>query len=133
MADAYGQITEHTVIRVPAFAVDVFHLNTRLPSAHGNSASTVLFLQADSVLQVPHWAKSQALVPSILPVARIAWESPPHQDSRRTSAESRFHPQARALSIRLVRRWQAGAVDPDRNGIYRTAFDFTLPCEFQLL
>lgn len=133
IADANGQTTEHTVIRVPAFAIDVFHLNTRSPSAHSGSASTVCYLQADSVPQVPRWAKSQALVPSILAVARIAWESPPHQGPRRASAGSRFHPQPRALSITLVRRWQTRAVDPKQNGIYHIAFDFTVPCEFQLL
>lgn len=133
IADANGQIKEDTVIRVPAFASDVFHLNTRLSSARSGSASTVCFPQADSVLLVPRWAKSQALVPSILPVARVAWESPPHQGPHRASAGSRFHPQPRALSITLVRRWQTRAVDPERNGRYHVAFDFTVPCEFQLL
>jgi hypothetical protein len=125
-ADINGQLP--TVITLPAFSIDVVYLKTRSRSVHAGrqSASTACVLDAGPVPPVPLQVQGQALVPSILPIARTSWTLP------RTATRSRaqFRPEPEAISIELVRRWQTWAVDPHGNGTCCTTFNFTIPCRF---
>lgn len=119
---------------LPAFPIDVVHLNTRSRSVYAGrrSANAACVFQAGNVPPVPPQAQGHAPVPSILPIARISWTRPALPPTA-TGSSAQFHPQPRAISIRLVRKWQTDAVDPEGNGTCHTAFSFTIPCRFWLL
>lgn len=135
LADLTGRVKVHTVIVLPAFAVDVFYLNTRSRSARRGPAGTACLLQADSVPHLPLQAKGEVPVPSIIPIAQIRWDfSYPIFHSSTSGRALQLHQGLQAASITLLRQWQTHAVDPERNGVCRITYSFTIACEFlQLL
>lgn len=135
MADSDGEFKEHTVIRIPALPITVYHLNTRSPFPDARPMATTCVMQHDSVPHVPSGCVGQAPVPSILPMACLSWESThhdPHGIPARSSLLSWPPPQPHAASITLVRKWQTRAVDPEKDGACRIDFEFTIPCKFLL-
>lgn len=135
VTDSDGEFKEHTVIRILAFPITVYHLNTCSPFLESHPMATTCVMQHNSVPHVPFGCEGQAPVPSILPMACLWWKST-HQDTRRSTARGSLPswppPQPRAASISLVRKWQTRAVDPGNDGACRIDFRFTIPCKFLL-
>lgn len=125
LAESNGQLGKHTVLRLPAFPIQTFLIETCLQATGEGQAPTV---SVNVPCRLPYSpCTGGAPAPSIVPMTEMVEASTP--SSPHCEGSWPYEPQGRHPVRKLIRRWQTGvtasAIRHDNS-----IFNFNIPGEF---